>query len=113
REAQKLRFQIFFKEGSASANRIGMLAGRDFDEYDTYCDHLLVIDHAAGASVVGTYRLLRQSIAKHRRGFYSSREFDLGPLLGRHPQLQFLELGRSCVLSQYRSKRTMELLWLG
>ena len=31
----------------------------------------------------------------------------------RHPGLRFLELGRSCVLPPYRSKRTIELLWRG
>jgi putative hemolysin len=34
-------------------------------------------------------------------------------LLGRHAKLQFLELGRSCVLAEYRNKRTVELLWHG
>ena len=29
----------------------------------------------------------------------------------RHGDLQFLELGRSCVLASYRNKRTVELLW--
>jgi putative hemolysin len=46
-------------------------------------------------------------------GFYSTDEFDLESLLARHPGLRFVELGRSCVLPAYRSKRTIEVLWQG
>ena len=31
----------------------------------------------------------------------------------RHPDQRFLELGRSCVLAPYRTKKTLELLWQG
>jgi putative hemolysin len=63
--------------------------------------------------VVGTYRLLRQPLAEDYGGFYSAGEFDIGPLIARHGNLHFLELGRSCVLAPYRNKRTVELLWHG
>jgi len=49
--------------------------------------------------VVGTYRLLRQPLAEEYGGFYTSGEFDIGGLIARHDNLQFLELGRSCVLA--------------
>jgi putative hemolysin len=81
---------------------------------------LLVIDHAARdrsalnrPAVVGTYRLLRQPLAEDYGGFYTAGEFDIGSLIARHGNLQFLELGRSCVLAPYRNKRTVELLWRG
>jgi putative hemolysin len=93
---------------------------RDADRFDKACDHLLVIDHAARGrfggikpKVVGTYRLMRQSAAERLGGFYTQGEFDLGPMLARHPGQRFLELGRSCVLKPYRTKRTVELLWAG
>ena len=96
------------------------LARRDIDGYDAICDHLLVIDHAARdrsalnrPAVVGTYRLLRQPLAEEYGGFYTAGEFDISALVTRHSSLQFLELGRSCVLSSYRNKRTVELLWHG
>ena len=63
--------------------------------------------------MVGTYRLLRQSLAEEYGGFYTAGEFDIGALIARHGNLQFLELGRSCVLAPYRNKRTVELLWHG
>lgn len=120
RQAQKLRYRVFYQEGSAIPNPARLLARRDFDAYDAFCDHMLVIDHAARENgpfnrpaVVGTYRLLRQTLAQHRGGFYTAGEFDIAPLLNRHGNLQFLELGRSCVLPPYRNKRTVELLWHG
>ena len=62
---------------------------------------------------MGTYRLLRQEVAEAIGGFYSAGEFDLVPFLERSPHLRVLELGRSCVLAEYRNKRTLELLWHG
>jgi putative hemolysin len=62
---------------------------------------------------VGTYRLLRQEVAERDGGFYTAREYAIGPLLAAHPGLRFLELGRACVLKPYRNKRTVELLWHG
>jgi putative hemolysin len=120
RQAQKLRYRVFYREGSAIANPARLIARRDVDAYDAICDHLLVLDHerrerTAGnrPAVVGTYRLLRQPLAEDYGGFYTAGEFDIGSLIGRHGHLQFLELGRSCVLAEYRNKRTVELLWHG
>ena len=73
-----------------------------------------MIDHAEKKpKVVGTYRLLRQDVAAQHHGFYSAREFNIGPMLAAHPGTRFLELGRSCVAEPYRDKRTVELLWHG
>jgi putative hemolysin len=118
RQAQKLRYRVFYKEGSAVVSAAKLLARRDVDSFDTVCDHLLVIDHAAHdrrgrPMVVGTYRLLRQDIAQQHGGFYSAGEFDIDGLLAQQAGLRFLELGRSCVLPRYRNKRTVELLWHG
>lgn len=119
RRAQKLRYKVFYKDGNAIADAATMLARRDKDAFDKICDHLMVIDHAAKPSlsgkqpVVGTYRLLQQTIAEHHGGFYTANEFDISRLMQRQRGLKFLELGRSCVLPQYRTKRTVELLWHG
>ena len=119
KRAQKLRYKVFYKNGHAIADAATLLARRDKDAFDKICDHLLVIDHDAPPTlrgnqpVVGTYRLLRQEQADAHHGFYSENEFDLSPLLRRHRGLRFLELGRSCVLPRYRTKRTVELLWQG
>jgi putative hemolysin len=120
RKAQKLRYKIFFEEGNATADPKTALIRRDVCRFDKICDHLLVIDHMSRnrfgqikPRVVGAYRLLRQDVAQANFGFYSAQEFDIGPLLARHPHSRFLELGRSCVLAEYRGKRTIEMLWRG
>lgn len=115
--AQGVRYRVFHEELGASAHAAGLQDRRDADRFDDVCDHLLVVDNAAPgpelARIVGTYRLLRQECAHAAGGFYSSDEFDIDGLAARHPDLRFLELGRSCVLPAYRSKRTIELLWQG
>jgi len=119
RQAQRLRYRVFYQEGAAIPNPARLFVRRDIDGYDAICDHLLVLDHAArdGAlnrpAAVGTYRLLRQPLAEEYGGFYTAGEFDISSLIARHNNLQFLELGRSCVLGPYRNKRTVELLWHG
>ena len=121
RRAQRLRYKVFFEHGSAVPSQSAALHRRDLCAFDAVCDHLVVIDHDAldrhlggrRPKIVGTYRLLRQEMAERHFGFYTAREFDIAPLLARHPGKRFLELGRSCVLPRYRSKRTIELLWRG
>jgi putative hemolysin len=63
--------------------------------------------------VVGTSRLLRQDIAERHHGFYSAGEFGIDALVAVHRGQRFVEIGRSCVSSNYRHRRTIELLWHG
>ncbi len=115
--AQRIRYRVFVEEMQAQLSPAAMRDGRDSDDFDAICDHLLVIDNAiegeAEERIVGTYRLLRQEVAEAHGGFYSASEYDIAPLLARHPDKRFMELGRSCVLPPYRNKRTVELLWQG
>ncbi|MBP2559786.1 putative hemolysin [Neorhizobium galegae] len=115
--AQAVRYRVFVEEMNATLNPDAMRSRRDVDAFDAICDHLLVVDNAIEGDIedqiVGTYRLLRQEVALANNGFYSASEFDIEPLLARHPDKQFMELGRSCVLPDYRTKRTVELLWQG
>ncbi len=125
RQAQRLRYQVFYEEMSAVPSRIAQFRRRDEDAYDAICDHLIVVDldqttrplRRAGhptPKVVGTYRVLRQDAAERSLGFYTSSEFDIAPLVAaRSPNYRFMELGRSCVLAPYRTKRSVELLWHG
>jgi putative hemolysin len=120
RKAQKLRYKVFYEEGGAIADARSALTRRDLCAFDRICDHLIVIDHdfvnrfgRRKPRVVGCYRLLRQEAAARHGGFYSASEFDVAPLLARHAGKRFLELGRSCVHKDWRSKRVLELLWRG
>ncbi|HSO47936.1 MAG TPA: GNAT family N-acyltransferase [Rhizobiaceae bacterium] len=102
-EAQRLRSLVFGGNG----------ATLDADAWDNVCEHLLVIDEA-GKRIVGTYRLFASSdSAVSGQPFYTAQEFSIGPLMERHRGLEFMELGRSCVLPEYRTKRTLELMWHG
>jgi putative hemolysin len=113
--AQALRYRVFYEEMSAQPDAMARITRRDADAFDAVCDHLLVLDHAtaSGPQVVGTYRLLRQDMARRHGGFYTASEYAIGPLLDAHPDANVLELGRSCVLAPFRNKRSVELLWHG
>ena len=107
REAQRLRFQVFnleMKKGLQASYERGL----DVDDFDPYCDHLIVRDVKSG-EVVGTYRLLLGSQADKNIGFYSEREFDLERIKNLDGEL--LELGRSCARKDFRDKALIPLMW--
>jgi putative hemolysin len=114
--AQAVRYRVFYEELGATKHA-SQKDCIDADRFDHICDHLIVLDTslsgAAHQRIVGTYRLLRQEQASASGGFYSESEFELPGLVARHPDKRFLELGRSCVLPPYRSRRTIEVLWQG
>ena len=70
--AQALRYRVFYEEMSAIPSDNVKAARRDFDRFDEICDHLLVIDTQRAdlpGGVVGTYRLLRSTVA-HRTAVF-------------------------------------------
>ena len=115
--AQSVRYRVFAEEMGASMSPDNVRERRDVDAFDDICDHLLVLDTDIGGDpedqIVGTYRLLRGGVARAHGGFYSASEFSIENLTARHPDKQFMELGRSCVLPRYRTRRTIEVLWQG
>ncbi|MDA5194671.1 GNAT family N-acetyltransferase [Govanella unica] len=121
RAAQALRYKIFYEELGATPTEEMARERRDFDRFDELADHLLVVDRTKQGidSIVGTYRLLRETVIGGIEGFYSNQEFDLSPLVSDSfrrtmmPGRQLLELGRSCVDVAYRTNSTIHLLWRG
>lgn len=115
--AQRLRYRVFGAEMGASFSQDCATADRDEDRFDAVCDHLIVLDTTLPGDmpdkIVGTYRLLRDDVAVRTGGFYSAGEYEIDKLVTRHGDKRFLELGRSCVMPDYRSKRTIGLLWQG
>lgn len=112
--AQALRYRVFYEDMAAMPSDDMRACRRDFDRFDPICDHLIVVDldRSNGTpAVVGTYRLLRRSVARQAEGFYSEREYDLTTLL-KFPS-EIVELGRSCVDPEYRSRGVMQILWRG
>jgi putative hemolysin len=112
--AQHLRYRVFYQEMGAHPTDTTRSLGRDVDEFDTVCDHLLVIDRNRGdgaEAVVGTYRLMRRSAGEAFGRFYTAGEYDISPLVAS--DCRFMELGRSCVDAEYRNGATMKKLWDG
>jgi putative hemolysin len=118
--AQRLRYRVFYEEMAAVPTPEMRAQRRDFDKYDDYCDHMLVVDREltddeGQPAVVGTYRMIRENYAAQVGGFYTASEYDLAPMLAAWPEgTRYLELGRSCILKAYRTRTsTMQLLWRG
>jgi putative hemolysin len=118
--AQRLRYRVFYEEMAAVPTPEMREQKRDFDKFDPYCDHMLVIDRSLSDDdgqplVVGTYRMIREAYVDKIGGFYTAGEYDISPMLAAWPPgTRYLELGRSCIAAAYRSKTTtMQLLWRG
>jgi L-ornithine Nalpha-acyltransferase len=107
REAQRLRFEVFNLEMNKGL-QTSYARGLDIDDFDPFCDHLIVRD-LKSQEVVGTYRLLLGSQAKKNVGLYSEREFNLENIKKLDGEL--LELGRSCARRDFRDKALIPLMW--
>ena len=102
-KAKQLRQKIFFEDSKEKV---------DSDEFDEFCDHLVVIDTSVASDfVVGTYRLLLKQKNQKYRKFYSESEFDISNLFKKN--ISMLEAGRSCVDKNYRDGKIIKLLWRG
>ncbi|MCL4839322.1 MAG: GNAT family N-acetyltransferase [Thermoanaerobaculia bacterium] len=106
----RLRFEVFNRElgeGLASSWE----TGRDEDEFDPFCHHLMV-EHPASGAVIGTYRIQTAEMAAAGRGFYSGTEFDLAPLPAA-VVADAVEVGRACIHRDHRLRPVLFLLWKG
>ncbi len=112
--AQALRYNVFFEEMGAKATPQMLQNKLDVDDFDSVCDHLLVVerqDGGDGYKVVGTYRLLHREMMEKIGNFYTDGEFDISPIK-KYPGA-ILEVGRSCVHGDFRNRSVMQLLWRG
>jgi putative hemolysin len=106
----RLRFEVFnveLREGLEES----FLTGRDQDEFDAQCHHLLV-EHRPSGRVIGTYRIQTAAMAQAGYGFYTGTEFDLSGLPGEIVA-QSVEVGRACIAVAHRLKPVLFLLWKG
>lgn len=107
--ALKLRFEVFnleLGEGLESS----FLTGRDRDEFDSTCHHLIVIEKSSDR-IIGTYRLRTLEMARRVESFYSSGEFDLTSL-PFEVLSQSVELGRACIAYEHRDRQVLQMLWM-
>ena len=107
--AMRLRFEVFNLELNEGLQE-SYLSGLDTDDYDSYCDHILVIDSSSDR-IVGTYRLLPGSRVENGVGFYSENEFEMSSF--KKLPGEKLELGRACVHKDYRGSTILNLMWAG
>lgn len=108
KEVQRLRYKVFIESMGLSA--LSNPDGLDKDEFDDYCDHLIVRD-SKSLKVVGTYRILGPNAARELGRYYSETEFDLSRL--QHIRSGVAEAGRACIHPDYRSGSVIMLLWAG
>jgi putative hemolysin len=105
--AQRLRYKVFNLEqnrGLKNTEKYGI----DFDEFDEYCMHLIVIEKCSG-NVVGTYRVHLGFVANSAKGFYSSREYEIHGLYNLADKC--IELGRTCIEPKFRSGAIIAFMW--
>ncbi|AWZ21914.1 hypothetical protein RTM1035_09244 [Roseovarius sp. TM1035] len=111
RAAQRLRYEVFVEELGGDGPLVDHAARLERDRFDPFFDHLLLLDDANNAAVVGVYRLLRDDLAARAGQFYSEDEYDLSALKTSGRRL--MELGRSCLAKSYRGGPGMYHLWNG
>ncbi len=114
KQAQRVRYKVFCEEFSA-LKKINSSLKLEQEQHDLICDHLLVLEtnNLQTPKTIGTQRFLVKTATDKHLSFRSQNEFDMDALALKHPEKRFMELGRSCILEAYRSKRTMELMWHG
>jgi len=103
RKVFQLRYDVFRAEYGSPPSIFRL----DVDGFDRHSIHLAVVDRTTRLPV-GVYRLVAET---SRMGFYSAREFALGPFLAR-PGVR-LELGRACVHPEHRNGAVLRMLWKG
>jgi putative hemolysin len=101
-QAQRLRYEVFYRELFGRANPSQM----DSDRFDAICDHMLVLEPRSGR-LLGTYRLYSSGVGDYR----ARRVFAIESILRLEGNK--LEVGRGCVAKQRRSQNILILLWKG
>jgi putative hemolysin len=107
--ACRLRFKVFnieLGEGLDSSYSTGL----DQDEFDLFCDHLIVEDRSK-KEIVGTYRMQSGPMAAINIGYYSAQEFDFSAYESIRNEV--LELGRASIDREHRTSEVLNLLWRG
>ncbi|WP_120501479.1 GNAT family N-acetyltransferase [Roseovarius sp. EL26] len=109
RKAQRLRYQVFVEELGSDGPMVDHQNRLEVDQFDSYFDHLLLLDAQNGDEVVGVYRVLRDDQAARMGRYYSEDEYDLSTLKASGRKL--MELGRSCLSAEHRGGPAMFYLW--
>lgn len=109
-EVLRLRFEVFNLE-LGEGLEASFATGRDQDEFDLTCHHLIV-EHRESGRIIGTYRLQTPRMACGPDGLYTATEYDLSAM----PDVilhQSVEVGRACIAREHRGRQVLYLLWRG
>ena len=118
RQAQQLRYKVFADEIKAITNSKGLLKKREVDSYDEESQHIIVRVKTSPFSlekIVGVYRIMEYNSSTDLDKSYSASAmgFDISLFKKNIPYHRFLELGRTCILPEYRKSGVLKLLWKG
>lgn len=106
-EALELRHAVFRVEWQGQS----LPSGRDGDEFDPLCDHIVIRDEASGL-LVATMRfnpVSAQPVAEQR--VWSRSEFQLDSFLALPGDK--VEMGRTCIRKEWRNNATVLALFRG
>ena len=105
----KLRYTVFNIEQGKGLQQ-SENTGLDIDIYDEHCLQIIVVNKETN-NPVATYRAHLGLIATSAKGFYASNEYNLTGI--DKIASNSIEVGRSCVLPEYRTGTAVSLLWTG
>ncbi|ADO42523.1 putative acyl-CoA N-acyltransferase [Ketogulonicigenium vulgare Y25] len=97
--AQALRWRSFHP---------GMGEGRDYDDTDHYCAHLMIIDQRT-QTLVGYTRVMVLRSDDSLAHSYSAQFYDLAPVMAQPGAA--LELGRFCLDANCHDPKVVKLIW--
>jgi putative hemolysin len=109
RAAQKLRYEVLYKESGGRVTRQMLNTEREEDEWDQIAYHVVVVDSRNENKVVGTVRLVSNLALEKGQAFYTEHAFDLSGLRDNYDRV--LELSRACVSSEGRGGAILMLIW--
>jgi len=107
--AQKLRYEVLFKESGGRITREMLNTEREEDEWDHVAYHVVVVDSNNDDEVVGTVRLVSNLALEDKQSFYTEHAFDLSGLRNNYDRV--LELSRACVSPEGRGGAILMLIW--
>ena len=102
--AQRLRYVAFIAETGAAPRK----DGRDADDFDAICQHILVEEIASG-DLVATFRLLPLRSGADIARSYSAQYYDLDAL--RTFDRPMVEMGRFCVAPGVTDPDILRVAW--
>lgn len=109
RSAQKLRYEVLFRESGGKITPEMLNTEREEDEWDEIAYHVVVVDTKVDNRVVGTVRLVSSAALLEDQEFYTEHAFNLDGL--RNSYGKILELSRACVSPEGRGGAILMLIW--